>query len=99
MFNNNRNEDSMIPYFQKNILTPVENIENVYPAFMAHPVYTASQVMKILLAAERVKYLTKSFSLENSLAASRSIRFSVDRRCTPHPVFPHRTCFNVRNRS
>lgn len=53
------------------------------PVFVAHPVYTASQVMKILLAAERVKYLTKSFSLENSLAASRSIRFSVDRRCTP----------------
>lgn len=61
---------------------PVQSMQNVYPVFVAHPVYTASQVMKILLAAERVKYLTKSFSLENSLAASRSIRFSVDRRCT-----------------
>lgn len=83
---------------------PVQSMQNVYPVFVAHPVYTASQVMKILLAAERVKYLTKSFSLENSLAASRSIRFSVDRRCTLlspslSPVFPHRTCFNVRNRS
>lgn len=92
MFNfDHRNKDSY---------TDMENIiQNVY--FMAHPVYTASQVMKILLAAECVKYLTKSFSLENSSAASRSIRFSVDRRCTTPPrVSPsNERVFNVSNRS
>ena len=85
MFNfDHRNKDSY---------TDMENIiQNVY--FMAHPVYTASQVMKILLAAERVKF-NKVFLTREFLGGVQVDSF-LGRSTVHHPTpcFPiERTCF------